>query len=167
MHRFFQATDTGLNHSASQVTCKTKLPFLRRQAYLESSGAVSFSEMKPACAEHETSQVTYVGEGYCSGVSRVSVKNDRKDTEADGAAHDSRTSCWPCDDPIFIAPSWFSARHRLALSTGAGPDWRNELFREGDIERHPGPQRALPSRWTHCPLLRNTVTWPFQNLKNT
>ena len=77
----------------------------------------------------------------------------------------------PCDDPIFIAPSWFSAPPGLTLPTGAGPIyWRNELLcRIGDIERNPGPKRALlredeTSCRTHYPLLRNTTTWPFQNL---
>ena len=109
--------------------------------------------MKLAYVENETSKATYVGEGNSSPsnvrhLSRDSVKNDRRDTQADRAANYSRTSCWSCDDPILIAPSWFSAAPGLTL---AGPDyWRNEiLFR--------GPRRAL----------RNTTTWPFQNLRNT
>ena len=52
---------------------------------------------------------------------------------------------------------------------------RNELlYLADDIEeRHPGPKRALPSRKrgvqcrTYFPLLRNTMTWPLQSLKNT
>ena len=64
----------------------------------------------------------------------------------------------PCDDPIFIAPSWFSAPPGLTLPTGAGPIYRrNELLcRIGDIERNLGPKRgrnvlqdALPSSAQH------------------
>ena len=99
--------------------------------------------MKPARVENETSQVTNVGEGNptpsnVQQLSRDSVKDDWKDATADGAADFSRTSYWPCDDPIFIAPSWFSAPPGLTLPMGSLPDnWRNELlYRAGGIERH-------------------------------
>ena len=60
----------------------------------------------------------------------------------------SCTSCRSSDNPIFIAPSWFSAPPGLALPMVTRPDyWRNELlFRACDIERHPGPKRTLPLR---------------------
>ena len=68
--------------------------------------------------------------------------------EAEGAADSSPTSHWPRRDPIFIAPSWSHAPPGLSLPIGAGPDnWRNELlYRGGDIERHPGPKKAIPLR---------------------
>ena len=117
---------------------------------LESSGAFSCSEMKPAHVENETSQVTYVGESNSTPskvrlLSREGVKNDRRDEQTDGPADWSRTASWPCHDPIFVTPSWFSAPLGLALALGSRPDyWRNELlYREGDIERHPGPKRAF------------------------
>ena len=70
-------------------------------------------------------------------LSREHLKTDWKDAKADGAADYSRTSCWPCDSapPGLTPPTW------------AGPNrWRNTLYREGDIERHPGPKRAMPLR---------------------
>ena len=94
-----------------------------------------------------------------------SSKNDWTNAKTNRSANHPRTS-EPCDDPIFIAPSWFSAPPGLTLSTGAGPDfWRNELWnREGDIGRNPGPKRAL--------LREEETSWcrthyrplPFQNL---
>ena len=97
--------------------------------------------------------MTYVGESNSTPsnvrlLSREGVRNDWRDEKTDGAADCSHTSCWPCHDPIFITPSWFSAPRGLALPTGSRPDyWRNELlYRGDDIERHPGPKRALPLR---------------------
>ena len=57
-------------------------------------------------------------------------------------------SDWPCADPIFTTPSWFSASPSLALPTGSLPDnWRNELLhRAGDTKRHPGPKSVLSLR---------------------
>ena len=80
-------------------------------------------------------------------LSREGVKNDWKDGKADEAVDWSHTSRWPCYDPIFISPR-FNAPPGFTLPTGSRPDyWRNErLYRGGDIERHPGPKRALPSR---------------------
>ena len=53
---------------------------------LESSGAFSCSEMKPACVENETSQVTSVGESNSTPsrvrqLSREGVKNDWRDAK--------------------------------------------------------------------------------------
>ena len=89
--------------------------------------------------------------GNCLVTASKTIGGTQKENQAKNC---SRTSCWSCDDPIFIAPSWFSAPPLLTLPTGAGPDhWRNELlYREGDIERHPGPKRALPSRGRDVPL---------------
>ena len=87
--------------------------------------------------------MTYVGEGNSTPsnvrqLSREHVKNDWRDEKTNGAADWSHTSCWPCHDPIFIAPSWSGAPRGFTLPPGAGPDyWRNELLhREGDVERH-------------------------------
>ena len=94
---------------------------------LESPGAFSCSEMKPAYAESETSQVTHVGEGSSTPsnvrqLSRDSVKNDRRGCKL------LPQVMLACNDPIFIAPSWFSAPPGLTVPTGAGPDYRrNEL----------------------------------------
>ena len=79
---------------------------------------------------------------------REGVINGWRDETAEGAACCSHTSCWPCADPILTAPSWFSAPPGLALPMESRPDYcRNELlYRAGDIERHPGPRRALPVR---------------------
>ena len=117
---------------------------------LESSGAFSCSEMKPAFFENETSQLTYVNEGNSTlsnvrQLSRDSVRNDWRDAEADRAADYSRTSRWPCDDPIFIAPSWFSAPPGLTL-----------------------PMGSLKTRASFArSKLRDVMTWPFQKLKIT
>ena len=108
---------------------------------LESSGALSCSEMKPAYVENEASQVTYVdASNIVRQLSREGVK--KKNKWKDETADWSHTSCWPCHDSIFITPSWFSEPPGLALPVGAGPDcWRNELlYRGGDIERHHGPK---------------------------
>ena len=81
-------------------------------------------------------------------LSRESVRNHWKDEETDGTVDWSHAECWPCHNPIFISPSWSSAPLGLALPMGSRSDfWRNELlYRAVDIERHPGPKRALPSR---------------------
>ena len=75
-------------------------------------------------------------------------RDEKTESQLKGAADCSHTSCWPCDDPIFIAPSWFSAPPGLTLPVGSRPDyWLNELwYRGGDTEKHPGPQRALRLR---------------------
>ena len=46
------------------------------------------------------------------------------------------------------ASCWFSAPPGLTLAVGLPPDyWRIEpLYRTGDIEKRPGPKRALPSQ---------------------
>ena len=110
----------------------------------------------------------------CNNCLEMVAKTHGKMRKAEGAADSSSTSHWPRHDPIFLAPSWFNAPPGLGLPSEAGPDnWRNELlYRGGDIERHPGPKRALcegETSWcrTFCPLLRNATTWPYQNLKNT
>ena len=46
-------------------------------------------------------------------LSRETVKNDRKDEKTHEAVNWSHTSCWPCFDPIFISPRWFSAPPKL------------------------------------------------------
>ena len=65
------------------------------------------------------------------------------------------------DDPIFIAPSWFSAPPGLTLP---GKDWTtggtNFCFEKVT-------SKDILDQGAHCQLLRNTTTWPFQNLKNT
>ena len=109
---------------------------------LESSGAFSCSDVKPAYVENETSQVTYVGESSSTPsivrqLSREGVKNEWRDEKTDGAADRSHTSCWPCHDPRFITPSWFSAPPGLALPMGSQPDY---------WQGHPGPTCALPLR---------------------
>ena len=55
--------------------------------------------------------------------------------KTDGAVDWSHTSssCWPCYDPIFTSPSWFSPPPGLTLPVGSS-------------KKHPGPKRALPSR---------------------
>ena len=62
-----------------------------------------------------------------------------------------------------------AARARLACGIATGLLAKRTL-RAGDIGKHPGPKRALPSRGRSvcgrcCPLLRNTMTWPFQSFE--
>ena len=62
--------------------------------------------------------------------SQTCVGEDFAENQKKGAADQSHTSCWACDDPIFIAPSWFTAPPGLTLPMGSRPDyWRNELSR--------------------------------------
>ena len=74
--------------------------------------------MTPAYVESGTSQVTYVGESTATPsdvrqLSREGVRNDWRDEITDKAVDCSHTSCWPCHDPVFISPTWFSAPPRL------------------------------------------------------
>ena len=76
---------------------------------LESFGTFGYSELKPAYVDTEFLQMTHAGESNSMPskvrqMSRDSVKTDRRDAKADGTADYLRTSCRPCDDPIFIAP---------------------------------------------------------------
>ena len=105
---------------------------------LESSGAFSCLKSKPVYVENAPSQVTYAGESSSTPrdmrhLTRKGGKNEWKDEKADGAA-DSSTSHWPRHDPIFVAPSWYTAPPGLGLPTEAGlENWRNELlYREGE-----------------------------------
>ena len=41
-------------------------------------------------------------------------RREKTENQSKGAADCSDTSCWPCQDPIFITPSWFSAWTRSA-----------------------------------------------------
>ena len=104
---------------------------------LESSGAFNCAEIKLANVQNETSQMAFVVESNSTPsdvrqLSREGIKYNWKDGKADEAV----TSSWPCHDPIFITPSWFSAPPGLALPIRSRPDyWRNELlYRAGDIE---------------------------------
>ena len=94
---------------------------------LESSAAFS-SKTKPTYVENACPQMTHVGE--------------------DGLKHGRATDCalplcWLRHDPVFVAPSWFSAPLGLTLPMGSRPEyWRNKLSHQwGDIEKHPGPQK--------------------------
>ena len=117
---------------------------------LKSSGVFSCSEAGPSCVENEVSQA-HVEERVStpSNVRRLprdNVRNgwrdEKTETQPGGAPDCSHTSCWSCDDPIIIAPSWFSAPPGVTLPMGSRPHhWRNEF-----IERHPGPKRPLPLR---------------------
>ena len=81
----------------------------------------------------------------CGNCLEKGVRSVSKGGKAEEAADCSLTPSWPRRDPTFIAPSWFSAPPGLALPAGSRPDyWRNELlYRGGDVENHPGPERAL------------------------
>ena len=89
-----------------------------------------------------------------------------------GAADYSHTSCWPCDDPIFIAPSWFSALPGLTLlwdrDQTAGET--NGSIVQVTSKDTPGSKRALPLRGRDVLVqdalpLRNVVMWSFVNFK--
>ena len=141
--------ELNLSHEPLLAAAHTACEHVRT---LESSGVFNCSGAGPACGENEASQ-TNVGRGLStpSNERRLppeNVNNSWSDEEKDGALDCSYMSCWFRDDPIFIAPSWFSAPLRLTLPVGSRPDyWRNELlYRAGDIECHPGPKRALPLR---------------------
>ena len=84
----------------------------------------------PACGKNEASQ-TRTGRGLSTPSNEQRLRPEKVENsrcweetknQRDGA------SAWPCADPIFITPSWFSAPPRLALLMGSLPDnWRNEL----------------------------------------
>ena len=100
----------------------------------------------------------------CGNLSRESIKKDWKNEKTYWATDWSHTSCWPCHDPIFITPSWFSVPHGLSLPKRSRPDcWRNELLYRANGKCEDGTSECK----TYSPLLRNTMTWPFQSLKNT
>ena len=119
--------------------------------------------------ENRTSQVTHVGKGSSTPSNvrqlfRNSVKNDRRDAKAEGAANFSRTSCWPPTIPsssLRVGSVRLGSPCLLAQDRTTG---ENELlYREGDIERHAGPQRALPSQGRDV-LMQDalpTKSWPF------
>ena len=128
---------------------------------LEPSGAFSCSKMKTAQVENETSRMP------------SDVRLLWKDEKADGAVDWSRTACLPRYVPIFISSSWFSAPLVLTLL------WNRDkisgetnccIFRvkSKDIlvqSEHFFREDGTSICRTYCPLVRNTMTWPFQSSK--
>ena len=80
-------------------------------------------------------------------VEQNKLRDENTENQRKGAADCSHTSCWPCHDPIFITPSWFTAPPGLSLPMGSTTLLAKELlYRGGGIDINPGPKRALPPR---------------------
>ena len=148
-----------------------KLVWLFAKASFYADRSAGISSRSPAHVENETSQVTHVGEGSSTPsnvrhLSRDSVENDRRDAQAEGAANFSRTSCWPAAIPS--SSLRVGSVRRLGspclLAQDQTTGETNCCVERGDIERHPGPKRAPPSRGRDV-LMQDalpTKTWPFR-----
>ena len=128
----------------------------KRVRMFESSCGVSM-EMSSIHVEKDTSQLASVGESDSTlpdmrQVSRDDVKNEERVEKANESGR-SHILCCPFHSPDFISPSRLSGPPELTLPTGSRSEyWRNEqLNRAGDIEGHPGPNRALSSRRRRVP----------------
>ena len=89
------------------------------------------------------------------------------------AADCSHTSCWPCDDPIFITPSSVRRLGSLCLwdrnqTTGETNCCIVQVTSKDILDRNACFLCKVGTSWckTFCPPLRNVMTWPFQKSKN-
>ena len=92
------------------------LPIQRDVRELESSGAFSFSEAKPACVETSTSQVTFAGEGISTPSNvrqllRKGVRTVSKDEKAERAVDCSSHQVGPAVIPSSLLEA--GSVHRL------------------------------------------------------